>query len=238
MSGVFGVIDPPRNVDVATVIGQMAQVMSYRDWFVTDKYADDEYPVALGRMGIGILNQAAQPFWNADRSVALLMAGELYNHAVLASEYALSVSNDEELVLALCAQHGERFVDQLDGAFVIAIWDRAQRRLVLANDRFALYPIFVARAGQRFLFAPEVKAVLVDKYVDRSLRTEAIAEYVRFQHLLGYKTFVNGVKLLPVASVLIYSLDDANYTLGYDRRFSSVDPHAWYQHVERCARAH
>ena len=209
MSGVFGVVDPSRSVDVTSVVEQMAQVMSYADWFVADRYVDDVQPVALGRMGIGIFNQGAQPVWNADRSVALLMAGELYNKDMLAGKYSLTSSGDEALALALYEKQGERFVSELDGAFVIAIWDRAQRCLLLANDRFALYPTFIAQVGQRFLFAPEVKAILVDRNVDRSLRADAIAEYVRFQHLLGYKTFFDGVELLPAASVLIYSLDDA-----------------------------
>lgn len=220
MSGVFGVIDVKRQIDIGVLISKMTAAMSHRHWFVDDSFVDHEHNLAIGRIGIGIFNKAPQPVWNSTRTMALVMAGELYNGDVLIRNGA--IESDEQVVLGLYERVGDDFVSQLDGAFIIAIWDTTRNRLLIANDRFGLYPTFIAQVGNRFVFAPEVKAILVDPGVDRSLRDDAIAEYFRFQRLLGFKTFFTGVTLLPPATVLTYDYDAPTYRLSRYWDISSV----------------
>lgn len=220
MSGVFGAADPRRQIDVLTLIDKMTAAMSHRDWFVADSFVDHACNLAIGRIGIGIFNKARQPVWNSNRTVALVMAGEFYNRDALSGNG--DIESDEQVALALYEKLGDDFVTQLDGAFILAIWDTTRNCLLIANDRFGLYPTFIAQVGNRFLFAPEVKAILVDPEVDRSLRDDAIAEYVRFQRLLGFKTFFTGVTMLPPASILTYDYDASTYRLRRYWDMSSV----------------
>ncbi|MBI5302409.1 MAG: hypothetical protein HY868_09740 [Chloroflexi bacterium] len=200
MSGIFGVLDAERKTDIVVLADAMAKRLTHREWFVAQQFADPRCGIALGQIGIGIFNAAPQPVWNAEHTLALTMAGEFYNRAALAR--ATGATTDEQIALALYEKQGKDFVCQLDGAFVIALWDARQNCLWLCNDRFALYPTFTAQVGKRFLFAPEMKAVLADRGISRALRDDATAEYLRFQHLLGFKTFFRDVMMLPPASIL------------------------------------
>jgi len=211
MSGVFGVADPTSQIDMRCLAGRMAAAMSHREWFVSDHVADDTRRVALGRIGIGIFNTGPQPVWNTDRTIALAMAGEFYNRDAL-SLHDPSLT-DEQIALDLYQRAGDDFARRLNGAFVIAVWDIPRRRIVIANDRFGLYPTYTTCRAGRLIFAPEVKGILCDDTFERKLDPTALAQYMRFQHLLGERTFFEDIQLLPCASVLVYDLDSATCRL-------------------------
>jgi asparagine synthase (glutamine-hydrolysing) len=204
MSGVFGVADPGRQIDIRTLIGKMITAMSHRDWFVAERFVDHERSLAIGRIGIGVFNQIPQPVWNSDHTVALVMAGEFYTEDTSGKNG--HGESDEQVALALYEKVGDAFASQLNGAFIIAIWDETRNRLLIANDRFGLYPFFYACRNGRLIFAPEMKGILCDDTFPRKLDLTALAQYIRFQHLLGERTFFEDIELLPNASVLVYNL--------------------------------
>ena len=88
-----------------------------------------------------------------------------------------------------------------------AVCDLDRRQLLIVNDRFGLYPTYYSKSPQGFAFAPEVKALLSLPWVARDLDEVALAQYVRFQHLLGTRTFFSAATLLAPASVLRVELD-------------------------------
>ncbi len=211
MSGVFGVVAPTQQVDIRRLTNNMATSMCHRDWFVADHVVDSEYNLAIGRIGIGIFNKAPQPVWNSNRTIALVMTGEFYNVNRL-DKNGIEES-DEQVALSLYEKLGDEFVTRLNGAFVIAIWDKVRHQLLIANDRFGLYPLFYTCYAGRLIFAPEMKGILCDETFPRKLDLTALAQYMRFQHLLGERTFFEGIQLLPHASLLIYDLSTASYSV-------------------------
>ena len=50
-----------------------------------------------------------------------------------------------------------RAIRGLDGEYQIALWDRAERTLLLLVDRFAALPLYWARSRQGFAFAGGVR---------------------------------------------------------------------------------
>lgn len=222
MSGVFGVVAPKRQIDADILASQMAVVMSHRDWFVAERYVDSEYNIALGRIGIGIFNKESQPIWNANHTVALAMAGEFYNQAELRLNGISAIQSDEELALTLYEQKGDTFASLLNGAFIIAIWDKAHQKLIITNDRFGLYPLFYTCYAGRLIFAPEMKGILCDDKFPRKLDVTALAQYMRFQHLLGNRTFFEDIVLLSNASVLVYDLATTSHNVKSYWNFSDI----------------
>ncbi|HLF25334.1 MAG TPA: asparagine synthase-related protein [Anaerolineae bacterium] len=212
MSGVFGVIAPHAPREVTTLANQIGAALSHREWYVTDVHADETRGLALGRVGIGLFNARPQPVWNADHSMALVMAGELYD-VDAATEKNEIVKSPETVALAGYQQLGEQFVNRLNGAFIIAIWDAARNQILIANDRFGFYPLYYACRGGRLIFAPEVKGILTDESVPHTLDLAALAQYMRFQRLLGERTFFEEIRLLPPASVLRYDCLDSTCSL-------------------------
>ncbi len=220
MSGVFGFADPERAIDIRSLASQMSEAMSHRDWFIAESFVDDSKNLAIGRIGIGIFNKEPQPVWNSSRTIALVMAGEIYNQEMLAVN--MDVKSDEELLMALYEQERENFVSKLKGVFIIAIYDQESNRILIFNDRFGIYPLFYSCRGGRLIFAPEMKGILCDEYFPRKLDLTALAQYVRFQLLLGDRTFFEEIQLLPCASILIYELASGSYSVNSYWSFADI----------------
>ncbi|MBL8095741.1 MAG: hypothetical protein JNL73_16320 [Anaerolineales bacterium] len=177
--------------------------MSHVPWAQTDWYADPVHPIAIGHIGIGIFNPGPQPVWDAEHRRAVVMAGEIYAIGERAFEANRS---PEPALLALYGQYGDHFAAQINGAFICAIWDSQAQRLVLANDRFGLYPLYYTLQDRRLVFASEVKAIIAAPGFRRELDLVALAQYGRFQHLLGDRTFFEDVSQLAPATVLSFDL--------------------------------
>jgi asparagine synthase (glutamine-hydrolysing) len=210
MSGVFGIFSHSLS-RISEQLTIMGQEMSHRPWYHLDVFCDESQGVGLGRIGIGIFNQAPQPLWNSDRTVALVMTGEIYNRNELIRNDL--ITSDEQIVLSLYEQLKDEFIGCLKGAFVIAIWDKNRNQLLIANDRLGLYPLHYAHYNDKLVFAPEMKGILCDPTFRKELDMAALAEYMHFQYLLGDKTFFKELKLLPGASILCYNTQSGHLTI-------------------------
>jgi asparagine synthase (glutamine-hydrolysing) len=226
VSGVFGLFGPPMS-PVPELCERMGRAMAHRPWHVVERFAHHELPLAVGRVGIGIFNRLVQPVWDEPRRVAVFLAGEIYGTNGIERQ-----SSDEATVLHAYETAGGDFPRCLNGSFVTAICDLQRHRLLVANDRFGLYPTYYVRSGEWFAFAPEVKALLVLRAVPRDLDEVALAQYMRFQHVLGTRTFFSAISLLAPATVIHFDLDSRVLTgtrywwfdaIPYDARISFDD---------------
>jgi asparagine synthase (glutamine-hydrolysing) len=215
MSGLFGIIDNNRPA-IQPYLQSVSARLSHRPWYVTSTWQSDEQPIGLGRIGINVFNREPQPIISQDGRRVLFMSGELYKTAELRQRLSLpsdEPESDPALALRAFEQYGDTFASELNGAFFIAIYDTVSQRLLLTNDRYGLYPHYYAYQPSRFVFAPEVKGVLCAPDIPRTLNRTALAEYLRFQHLLGVKTFHQGIDLFPYGSVGVYDLTTGSWTL-------------------------
>ncbi len=204
MSGVLGFVDSTHTIDASQQVQEMIRAMSHREWYVGETVQDRPANLALGHIGIGIFNQAPQPHWNSGQTVALFMAGELHNHEELALE--TSENEDERIILSLYLKMGMQAIQRLKGAFLITIWDKREAKIYIINDHFATYQLFYSLHGGRLVFAPEMKGVLCNPALPHNPDITALAQYMRFQHLYGDRTFFEDIRLLPPASILTYDL--------------------------------
>jgi asparagine synthase (glutamine-hydrolysing) len=223
MSGVFGVVDPKLSIDVGSLTAKMATAMSHQAWYVNESYVDDLSGLAIGRTGIGIFNTKSQPVWNSARTIALVMAGEFFYKEKASGE--TSFDSDELYALGLYEKLGDAFINQLNGAFIIVIWDNVRKLLLIANDRFGLYPLYYTHHAGRLTFASEVKGILCDVSFPRKLDYTALAQFMRFQRLLGEHTFFEGIHLLPYGSLLRF--DQTNSTLNVSHYWDFDQIPAW-----------
>ncbi len=223
MSGVFGIVDPHRRVDAADLAGKMAASLSHFPWHSVEFQGTDVVNAVIGRMGIGGFNPNPQPVWNDSRTVAICLAGEFYSTSRGGRPLeSTQRRTDEEQLHELYARQGLDFPCSLDGAFVCVILDLAQRRLILANDRFALYPTYYSHQNGRLVFAPEMKAVLQDAGFARRIDLTALAQSMRFQQVLGERTFFEDMQVLPPGGLLVCDLDTGALRLSTYWSFADI----------------
>lgn len=208
MSGVFGIISPRQAEGLGRSSGQMAAALQIRPWVQTPVWADEAGGAGLGQANIGIFGTEQQPARNTAGVIAFVF-GEFYNAETLQGEmqksgHACQDDSPAELVLRIYEVHGEALPGLLEGCFALAVWDAPRQKLILANDRLGLLPHYYAHFDGKLAFAPLVNAILRATDFERRLNLDAVAQFLRFQRLLGDNTFFEGLHLLPYGSILVY----------------------------------
>ena len=218
MSGLFGIVDSTGQAEIDSYLQNAIELLSHRPWYVSDTWLENDIPVGLGRIGIGIFNKERQPLLSTDGRHVLFMCGELYRTDSVKQQLEMKgvhlgdCVSDPELALHAFVAYGDDFAKELEGAFFICLYDRERRRLIVTNDRFGLYPHYYYAENTRFVIAPEVKAVVCAPFVAKELNTTALAEYMRFQHFICLKTFHENVFLFPNASFGVFDFQTNEWT--------------------------
>ncbi len=207
MPGIFGFYQPNPSNPPALMLEKMLAVNDAEPRFQHDILVEDE--VGFAQSSLKILSTCQQPVWNSSHERAFFMIGELFDKQNLIQKFDLQISTDTnlsdvELIAGLYEKVGYTLFSQLNGAFLILIWERLPKRITIVNDRMGLYPLYYAHSGAGIIFASNIKALLVDKNVDRTVDQTAIAEFLTFDHILWQRTLLEAVKLLPQASIFVF----------------------------------
>jgi asparagine synthase (glutamine-hydrolysing) len=88
-------------------------------------------------------------------------------------------------------------VEHLIGMFAFALWDNRKRQLLIARDRLGERPLFYTRAGDRLLFASEIKALLQDPAVSRELNPTALTHYLTALYIPYPQSIFQHIHKLP-----------------------------------------
>ncbi|MGQ0612327.1 MAG: asparagine synthase (glutamine-hydrolyzing) [Planctomycetaceae bacterium] len=123
-------------------------------------------PAGLAHTRLSILDltpAGRQPMACPEGRYRIAFNGEVYNYRELRAalpESSFSTGTDTEVVLAAYRRWGEACLDRFVGMFAFAIWDRRERRLFAARDRFGVKPLYTAHLRDgTLLLASEIKAL-------------------------------------------------------------------------------
>jgi len=167
---------------------------------------------------------------SADGHLCIVFNGEIFNAPELRREleaqgrFFHTRNSDTEVLLHLYALYGADMLDHLRGMYAFCLLDREKRRLFLARDRAGIKPLYYTRAGGRFAFASELKALLVLPWVSRAVRPEALAHYVSLQFVPAPGSILKDVDKLPAGHWLSVDLD--TLACRRERFWSLAHPHA------------
>jgi asparagine synthase (glutamine-hydrolysing) len=132
------------------------------DW--SGVYADERALLVHERLAIVGVTSGAQPLRSADGDLALAVNGEIYNHRELrertSADYQYLTESDCEVINGLYRRFGIGFLDQLNGIFAFALWDREAQRYLIARDPIGVCPLYTGHdAAGRLYVASEMKAL-------------------------------------------------------------------------------
>ncbi len=232
MAGIFALVNTQTPVDVQRFLDSVGKKLSHKPWNETETWVHPDLPLGIGRIYLEIFNRAHQPVVSSDGNCMVWLSGEFYKTQVLSGALKLpsgaSERSDPELALLAYQEFGLEFPRQLNGAFFIVIYDITRQKLILANDRYGLYPHYYHVSANQLVFSPEVKGILCADGIERKPDLTAASEYFRFQQLFGEKTFHEGISLFPYGSIAQYNVMSGEWSV---RRYWDWDKIAYRPEV-------
>ncbi len=165
--------------------------------------------VALGMRRLAIIDLVTgeQPVYNEDKSVSVVLNGEIYNYRELRDDlekrgHSFRSASDTEVLPHLYEEYGKDMVKHLNGMFAFALWDARRRRLFLARDRFGEKPLYWGVFDNTLLFASEPKVLLAHPAVRPSLNLQALRQYLSFDYVPAPLSIYEGINKLAAAHTL------------------------------------
>ena len=214
MCGIAGILESPPHAsaeELGARVDAMAASLARRGPDGSGTWTDAEAGIAFGHRRLAILDLSAagaQPMVSRSGRWVVTYNGELYNAPEIAVELESAGvrfrghSDTEVLVEAVDAWGLLRALRRTNGMFALALWDRAERGLHLARDRFGEKPLYYAHAGPRFLFGSELKALRAHPGFSPEIDRDSLTAYLRFGYVPAPGSIYRDVCKLPPGTVL------------------------------------
>ena len=212
MCGIAGLIDTSpatTTADLITAARDMGAVLRHRGPDDDGVWVDASARIALAFQRLAVLDLSAaghQPFVSHDERFVLVFNGEIYNHrelrrALPAPSAGWRGNSDTETLVACFGAWGVRStLERVVGMFALALWDRSDRRLFLARDRFGEKPLYYGWVGRTFVFASELGALRAHPGFDNDIDTDVLALYAQYSCVPApYSIFRRVYKLQPAS---------------------------------------
>lgn len=214
MCGIAGYLEGPSGRSLnSRVIGLMTDRIAHRGPDDSGAWTDADAGVALGHRRLSILDLSAaghQPMASKCGRYIVVFNGEIYNHRQLRAELDSAGGedwrghSDTEVMLACVSRYGvDATLPMLNGMFAIAIWDRQQRELHLARDRFGEKPLYYGRIGKIFAFASELKAFRPLPDFAPELNRDALTQFLRHNYVPAPHSIWKDIYKLEPATHLV-----------------------------------
>lgn len=229
MCGIAGIVDLRGETISPVILQKMTDAIAHRGPDGEGHWI--EGPVGFGHRRLAIIDLSPgghQPMISADHRYVITYNGEIYNYREIRAElqaagYWFRSRSDTEVLLHALAHWGTDALVRLNGMFALALWDRKERRLLLARDRYGVKPLYVSQQGGRVMFASEQKAITSHPSFQRQLDKEALLEYFTFQNIFTDRTLLKDIHLLPAGHFATLDLSNPSARLQrtkyWDYRF-------------------
>ena len=209
MPGILGIIASSATEECPTLVNTMLATMKHEHFYRTATHFDPNMNLYSGFTGFedstdGIFSSEAG-------EISLVFSGECF----IGSE----ITNGDKLI-QFYKDEGLKFIEVLNGLFCGLLIDKAQRKIVLFNDRYGIKRVYFHENNGNFYFASEAKALLRILPELRQFDTESLAEYLTFGSTLDWKTLFRGIGILPGGS--LWSFKD-----GRRRKEKYFSPEIW-----------
>ncbi|NGM87654.1 asparagine synthase (glutamine-hydrolyzing) [Parapusillimonas sp. SGNA-6] len=209
MCGITGFFSPSRGaIDRRAVAARMADTLAHRGPDDAGVWADEALGLTLAhrRLSVQDLSPAGhQPMLSACDRYVIAFNGEIYNHRDLRRQLEAAGQSpawrghaDTETLLACFGAWGvEKTLQAAVGMFAIVLWDRQEKTLTLARDRFGEKPLYWGWQGNSLLFGSELKALKAHPSFRAGIDRGAIALLLRHGYIAAPHSIYEHIHKLP-----------------------------------------
>ena len=214
MCGICGIIGNSSRDNISRVKLMMDR-MIHRGPDGKGTWRSKKNKVTLGhvRLAIQDLSIAGKQPMHHPAGLHYVINGEIYNYPELKNQLAQSVKFnsicDSEIIKYGWMESGDKFINQLNGMFALAIFDERHDTVTLARDRLGIKPLYYTVYNDELLFASEIKALFGAIDSDEwTINTQALSEYMAYQTSLGENTLFSNVFQVPPGHTVTFDVNN------------------------------
>lgn len=163
MCGIFGVYNVSVSKDILEVCSNR---LGKRGPDGGANWNDGICYLAHKRLSIlDLSDNGKQPMVSGNQRYVITYNGEIYNYLEIKRQlqdkgYVFHSDCDTEVILNAYIEYGATCIEQFNGMWAFAIYDRQEKILFLSRDRFGVKPMFWTQIDDGYAFASEMKALI------------------------------------------------------------------------------
>ncbi|MFJ7825269.1 asparagine synthase (glutamine-hydrolyzing) [Psychrobacillus sp. NPDC096623] len=212
MCGIAGIVGIDYTDKIELRGYNMIQSLKHRgpDHIEVNKI-EDNCILAHARLSIIDLEIASnQPMTSQNNRWSIVFNGEILNYKEIKKElnYSFQTSGDTEVILASVQEKGINwFLENANGMFSIALYDRELKQTYLIRDRLSIKPLYYTVDKKKLIFGSEIKAILNSGLYEPELFEDAIDEYLGNRYVREPFTFFKNIFQVCGGEYLIFDKD-------------------------------
>lgn len=225
MCGISGFMQQPSAAvpEMLACARQMADALVHRGPDDAGAWCDPAHGIALSHRRLAILDLSPaghQPMESASSRYVIAFNGEIYNHLALRDELGAQAwrgHSDTETLLVAIEQWGLLpTLQKVVGMFAFALWDRREKSLTLARDRFGEKPLYYGLQKGVLLFGSELKALREHPAFEGGVDRDVLSLYFRYNYIPAPYSVYRGIhKLEPGCLLTVRSPRDQLKPIAY-----------------------
>jgi asparagine synthase (glutamine-hydrolysing) len=208
MPGITGIIRKHPYEGIEEDLGAMIDVMRHEKFYRSGQYLNKDVGVYVGWMCHERSFADCMPLVSRRKNSILIFQGENYVDQETLSGLPDSGNgvddSSAQYLLKMYESMGPDFLRRLNGWFCGVLVDLNARKIILFNDRYGMSRVYFHAGEHEFLFASEAKSLLKVRSRLRVIQPGALAQYLRYNCVIGGQTLFKDISLLPPGSSWVF----------------------------------
>ena len=161
---------------------------------------------------------ASQPMESTDEKAIIIFNGEIYNHVSLRKELEKlgakfkTDHSDTEVILNGYLNWGiDKLLTKLDGMYGFAIYDKINKKIILARDKIGIKPIYYYKDKNLLAFSSEIKAIISNEEVKKDFNKKSLLDYFTFLCCPHDNTLFKNINKVTPGTYIIFDQNQNFY---------------------------
>lgn len=245
MCGIAGILFP-KSDDSFNILDSMLRSIAHRGPDNQGIWNSPEKKCFLGHRRLSILDTSSlgnQPMISKNGRYIIVYNGEIYNFQEIKNELekegcVFETNSDTKVLLAAFEIFGfSKTLEKINGMYAFALYDNDKKTTYLVRDRFGEKPLYYTNLNEEFIFASELRALILYPNLPLDISKEATTLFLRFGYIPAPFSIYDNIYKLESASYLMIDASGrtskhvywdaeevANYSLNnpFERNFPHI----------------
>ena len=130
------------------------------------------------------------------KDLTICIDGEIDNKEEICSKLNIKDTSDIELLEKLYIKYNEEFINEIEGFFVIVIYDKNLKKLILARDKIGVKQIYYYINDNFICISSELRCIINNSNFEKNINYDALSMYFRYTYINPPQTiFKNTFKI-------------------------------------------